>query len=619
VLDRGNDDPSDDVHLTRGQTWCVITSPIEGETYITAYAPGIYDWSKHKVFATKLWSDVKWECPKPATNPIGTSHEFVTRVAKHSDNSPLAGYAVTYTIKDGPAGTLGSGGQSQTVMTDAQGLAKVTLKQTKPSEGTNNIDVEIVRPETAQCCKPAVKIGSCRTSKTWLGPKIAIDKNCTPTAMVGDSVTYTITVSNPSQIDATNVVVTDTIPTGITYVSSTPSGTASGATVTWSLGTIKGGASATINVQAKAAAKGKFENCAEVRADQNLQAKDCCTTVVTEACLKLEKKCPAEVTACDPIEYVITVRNPCEGTAKNVKVTDTLPAGLTTTDGKTAVTSSVGDLGPGQAKEIRFQVKAAKPGKYDNKASATADGGLTADAACSTTVRQPVLEVAKTGPQTRFVGRPASYDITVTNKGDTVAKGTTLVDPLPAGTEFGGASDGGRLEGGRVVWSLGDIQPGQARKVTLTVKANQPGPVQNCATATAVCAEAKACTDMKVEGIPAILLEVEDLEDPIEVGATTTYEIVVTNQGSSVGTNIVIDCTLPAEEDFASASGPTQHTAAGKNVKFAPLPTLAPKAKATYKVVIKGNKAGDVRFKVSLKSDQMVTTADETESTHIYE
>ena len=39
---------------------------------------------------------------------------------------------------------------------------------------------------------------------------------------------------------------------------------------------------------------------------------------------------------------------------------------------------------------------------------------------------------------------------------------------------------------------------------------------------------------------------------------------------------------------------------------------------ATYKVVVKGVAVGDVRFKVSLTSDQMTKPAEETESTHIY-
>jgi len=97
-----------------------------------------------------------------------------------------------------------------------------------------------------------------------------------------------------------------------------------------------------------------------------------------------------------------------------------------------------------------------------------------------------------------------------------------------------------------------------------------------------------------------------------------TYVITVTNQGSAVGTNIVIVCTLPDEQTLVSGTGPTKGTVAGKLVTFAPIKALAPKAKTTYRVIVKGAKAGDVRFKVSLTSDQMTSPAGETESTHIY-
>jgi hypothetical protein len=93
----------------------------------------------------------------------------------------------------------------------------------------------------------------------------------------------------------------------------------------------------------------------------------------------------------------------------------------------------------------------------------------------------------------------------------------------------------------------------------------------------------------------------------------------VTNQGSAVGTNIGIVCTLPAEEEYVSSSGPTKATVVGKTVTFAAVPKLAPGAKATFKVVAKGARAGDVRFKTELTSDQTTAPVTETESTHIYE
>ena len=51
---------------------------------------------------------------------------------------------------------------------------------------------------------------------------------------------------------------------------------------------------------------------------------------------------------------------------------------------------------------------------------------------------------------------------------------------------------------------------------------------------------------------------------------------------------------------------------------FAPVASLAPKAKLVYKVVTKGVEVGDVRFRTVLDSDVISPPVEETESTHIY-
>jgi len=615
VLDMGDNDPSNDLSLTDGQTWCVITSPVEGDTYVTVYAPGIYDTSKHKVFAVKHWYDVKWDCPPAATKPTGSTHELVTTVTKFSDGTPLAGYQVNYRIVDGPAGTLEPSGAA---ITDSAGQARVTLRQTTPAEGTNNIAIEIIRPENVQCCKPAVKIANCNTMVNWIGPKIACNKSGPSNVMGGEPFEYTISVSNPSQVDATNVVVTDTLPNGLAYESSNPSASASGNALTWNLGSVAPGANVNINVRVKATSTGRYENCADVRADQNLTSHCCATTVAVSPALVLEKRCPAEVTICDPIEYVLVVRNSGDGPAKNVKIEDRLPDGIMTTSGQSTVNATVDVLGPGESKEVRFTAKASRTGSFTNPATATADGGLNAQASCTTVVRQPVLAVTKTGPDMRYIGRPAEYDITVRNTGDSPANNTVLTDPLPAGTEFVSATEGGSFSGGTVTWQLGTIEAGGTRSVKVTLRARSAGTAKNVAIARATCTEANAEVMTQIKGVPAILLECVDVSDPIEVGAQETYIITVTNQGSAEDTNIVIECTLPAQMDYVSGDAPVQVTAEGKKVTFAPLPTLAPKARATYKVVTKGTAEGDLRFRITLKSDQTETVVEETESTHVY-
>jgi uncharacterized repeat protein (TIGR01451 family) len=463
-----------------------------------------------------------------------------------------------------------------------------------------------------------VHIATCYTSKTWIGPKIAIEKSAPARALVGEQFTYDIAVSNPSDVAATNVVVTDVLPDGIAYVSSTPSASVQGQSLSWSLGSLAARDTSQISVQVKGTRTGTFENCAEVNADFNLSDRACATTVIVAPALALDKECSAEIIICDPIDYTITVRNTGDGPATNVRISDRLPSGVTTTDGRSSIEENIGTLEAGQSHQIRFQAKADKTGQFENTATATADGGLTAEASCTTVVRQPVLAVDKTAPELRYIGRSAVYEITVSNTGDIAARETVLVDTVPDGTEFIQASDGGRFASGQVTWQLGTLEAGASRKVTVTVKALRRGVVRNTATARAICAEATDDASMEIKGVPAILLEVIDVEDPIEIGGSVTYVITVTNQGSAEGTNIVIECTVPPEEDHMSSTGPTTAAVDGKTVKFAPLAMLAPQAKATYRVVVKGTEVGDVRFRVKLTSDQMDSPVEETESTHVY-
>lgn len=394
VLDLGNDDPSDDIYLTVGQTWCVITSPVVGTSYITVYAPGIYDWDNHKVFVVKHWYE-----------------------------------------------------------------------------------------------------------------------------------------GNPE--------------------------------------------------------------------------------------ITLEKSCPSEVLICDSIPYSVEVRNTGDLRATNVKISDQLPDGLLTDAGGNSISVNVGELDAGKSRRFTFNARASRTGSFSNTSVATGDDGLRAEASAQVVVRKPALVVTKKGPSMRYLGRSAEFEISVANTGDAPAQNTMLVDHSD-GARIMDVADGGRSSGGQASWDLGTIEPGGSRTVHLTVKPNRIGTAHNTATARAYCAEASATAEMEVKGIPAILLEVIDVNDPIEVGTNTTYVIEVTNQGSADGTNIKIACTLPSEETFVSANGPTNFDARGRNVTFAPLPLLAPHAKTTYRVMVKGNKEGDVRFKVSLTSDQMTSPAEETESTHIY-
>ncbi len=451
---------------------------------------------------------------------------------------------------------------------------------------------------------------------------IHVEKSTPEEVVVGEAFDYKLKLTNLTDATLKDVVLTAMVPQEFKVAGTGPQATLAGRTVKWNVGELGPRASRAFVVRGQATSTGSLVCCSEV---SFRNPKFCLVVKAVQPALKITKTGPAEAIVCDVIPYRIVVSNPGSGSAANVTLTDVLPAGMKTVDGKSAAAVAIGTLRAGEAREVTIRVKASKPGKYVTKATAQGAGGLTAASqAVTTVVRVPALVVTKTGPKMRFVGRPASYTIKVTNQGDAPARNTVLTDTLPPGAQLVGASPGGKVAGGKVAggkvtWNLGTLPPGAAKEVTVILKPTQQGVLRNLATAKAYCAQASGQASTVVKGIPAILLECVDLADPIEVGAQETYVITVTNQGSADGTNIVVACTVPPEEQFVSASGPTKEAVRRGQVTFAPLKSLAPKAKATYRVVVKGAKPGDVRFKVSLTSDQMTSPAGETESTHIYE
>ena len=98
-----------------------------------------------------------------------------------------------------------------------------------------------------------------------------------------------------------------------------------------------------------------------------------------------------------------------------------------------------------------------------------------------------------------------------------------------------------------------------------------------------------------------------------------TYIIRVENQGSATATNIRVGCILEDYVRYVSSAGATGSTQEGQTLKFFPLTSLAPKAKAAWRVVVEAVSPGDLRFKATMQADQLTRPVDETESTHLYE
>ena len=80
----------------------------------------------------------------------------------------------------------------------------------------------------------------------------------------GTLLTFTIRYTNPGPGSAGSAVLVDTLPAGLTFVSSSPAAVVSGQTVTWNLGNLKAGASGTLTVTASVAADGTYINQASL-------------------------------------------------------------------------------------------------------------------------------------------------------------------------------------------------------------------------------------------------------------------------------------------------------------------------------------------------------------------
>src|SRR5207247_8419519 len=130
-----------------------------------------------------------------------------------------------------------------------------------------------------------------------------------------------------------------------------------------------------------------------------------------------------------------------------------------------------------------------------------------------------------------------------------------------------------------ITWRLAALPPGGRHRLGYRVKGVTVGDqVERTVARADRGSEVRTESTFTVEGIPALLLEVVDLEDPIEVGGELTYEVRVVNQGSCPCTNIQITATVPEGLQPQEATGPSAHRVQGAQVVFEPLPKLATKA-----------------------------------------
>lgn len=445
---------------------------------------------------------------------------------------------------------------------------------------------------------------------------------------------YRIRITNLTNTPLTGVVVRERLPESFALTRSEPAGKDEGGWINYPIGELPAMGVRTIEATGVAKAEGAINSFVAVDYKPTLSA----VTEVVNPILKLTKEAPADADICEGIRYHYVISNVGTGTEHDITIEDALPDGLTTEEGKKSISLHVGDLPQSTSKEFNVRAKPARVGHYASAAVARAPGAPDVPSQeVATTVHQPKLEVTVDGPANEYLNKTATYTVHVKNTGDAPARRTVL--GIDAGTHgevatyVATSSPSGAAAAADVVApadarplsykkegiDMQAIAPGESRTATVTVRAIRGGKLTLTAAAVATCvAPVTATATTSILTLPALRLEVVDLDDPIRVGDNVTYQVTVKNQGTGDDKNIAITATLPPELEFVTASGPTEAKADGATITFTPLETLASTRQAVWQIQAKAKSPGDVRMKVQLKSDSLTTPATESEPTRLY-
>jgi uncharacterized repeat protein (TIGR01451 family) len=476
-------------------------------------------------------------------------------------------------------------------------------------------------PEPTPCAAP--RMVSVAQGYPAVGPEggaISMEKLVPNQVVVNEPFDFRIKVTNLTDSKLLNVVVTGVKPAHMKLLTSDPEIHMEENQVQWRLGALGPNASTTITVRATALETETIFTCANVTYD----IPTCAQIEIVEPKLLLTKEAPEVSLRCDRIPIRYTITNTGSGHACDIDIIDQFSKGLVTSEGLQQASFSIESLGPDETKEFTIMVDAIKPGIFASRATASArSGGKAASEMIQTVTTEPVLTIEHSGPANRYIGKPATFDIIVTNRGDAAAKDSILEVMVPDNVRFDGATDGGvftKSSPGKVTWNLGMLNPKESRKVSLTVIGLDARKVMTQSSVKAYCAETVTDSAQTVfAGIPAVLLEVVDLTDPVEIGEVTTYVITVTNQGSLSSSNIQVKCTLEEGMEYVSSSGSSKVSATDHTITFEPLASLEPKAKAKWLVNVKATGTGDKRFKAEMITEQLERIVLETEATRFFE
>ncbi len=406
----------------------------------------------------------------------------------------------------------------------------------------------------------------------------------------GDTITYTLLVTNPSSsMTLTAAVVVDVLPPGTQLITVTASAIdppvcATSLVVSCGLGALGAGQSAWVTITAliTATSPGPLTNTASASAsaaDPNVQVVGAnATAVVTAAAVDLRAVSPAQIPS--PLvagnSYVLAygVANASATAAADVTLTASLPVsiavgplapgcayaapaltcpGLTVAGGTTATvnfTFTLNDTASGSFVEV---IRVASSSQMPDPSPANNVLTRTTPISVSAPLTVSILGAA---PATTTL--PFTYTVLVTNSGPSLASGARMTQSLPviAGLTFGvpitqpGASCSAVVSA-KFSCSLGNLGSGAAAMIAITATVTSVPASPFTTTVTAF-----SLADPTMIGAPAVVTYALEVRAPLTVSvsgtapvtttAPFTYTVIVTNTGPSLAAGARITQVLPA-------------------------------------------------------------------------
>ncbi len=447
----------------------------------------------------------------------------------------------------------------------------------------------------------------------------------TLTPNVGSNVTFTIQVTNNGPSTATNVVVNDVLPAGLTFETANPPADYNSTTGVWTVGTLASGASVTLSIVAKVTQATAITNSATVSSSITdlTPANNTSSVTITgqQADLAVSKSVDKTNAAIGTqVVFTVQVHNNGPSSTSGVIINDLLPTGLgyvssNPNQGSYNQTSgewTVGSLANGATATITITAIVNQAGALNNTANVGASDRPDPNSANNTSsagVNGEQADLALTkivDNATPNVGTNVSFTIQVTNNGPSTATNVVINDSLPAGLSFFSATPSADYNSTTGDWTVASLANGASATLTIVATVTQPGAITNSILVTTADQQdplsANNTASVTVTGQQADLVLTKTVSsDTPNVNTDVSFTIQVTNNGPSTATSVVVTDMLPAGLSFVSAS-PAAAYDSGTGVWT--VGTLVNGASATLSIVAKVTQAGAITNTVTSSAAQ---------------